>query len=310
MTKRSFFQRLHPAQLVVLSFAAVILAGTALLSLPLATRSGARLPLVDALFTATSATCVTGLVVVDTGTVFSIFGQMVILTCIQVGGLGLMTFTTVFLVATGRRLAIADRIAIQESFTHTPTGEAPTLIKYIVIASFTVEAIGALILTLRWTWTGRFATLGETVYHAVFHSVSAYCNAGFALYADSLTRYSADPVVVLAMSALIIIGGLGFLVGLDVKEYVQLALFRRYWPRLVRQRVEAIRTRPRLSVHSKFALITTGSLLAIGAVSYFLLERRGLFAVMTTGEAWLNAFFCSVTPRTAGFNTVDFARMG
>lgn len=304
------FQYLHPSQLVVLSFALVILTGALLLSLPIATRSGARLPLVDALFTATSATCVTGLAVVDTGAVFSTFGQLVILACIQIGGLGLMTFTTVFMVVTGRRLAIADRVAIQESFTRTPTGELRTLIKYIVIATFTIEAMGALILTLRWAWQGRFATLGETVYHAVFHSVSAFCNAGFALYADNLAGFSGDPVVILAISALIIIGGLGFLVGLDIKEYLQLALFRRYWPRLVRQRVEAIRPRPRLSLHTKFALITTGSLLLIGAVSYYLLERRGLFAKMTTGESWLNAFFCSVTPRTAGFNTIDYSQMG
>lgn len=303
-------RHLHPTQLVVLSFVVVILTGTLLLSLPFATRTGQRMPVVDALFTATSATCVTGLVVVDTGSFFSTFGQLVILGCIQIGGLGLMAFTTVFLVAAGRRLAIADRIAIQESFHHTSTGQLTTLIRYIVIATFTIEATGALLLTLRWWQQGRYATLSETVYHAVFHSVSAFCNAGFGLYADSLTRFQDDPVTILTVSLLIISGGLGFLVGLDVKEYIQQSLFHRFWSRRVRARVEAIRPRPRLSVHSKFVLLTTGALLLIGTVSYYILERRGLLAGMGAGQAWLNAYFCAVTPRTAGFNTVDYAQMG
>ncbi len=264
---------------------------------------------VDALFTATSATCVTGLVVVDTGTFFSTFGQLVILGCIQVGGLGLMTFTTVFLVVVGRRLAIADRIAIQESFHHTPTGKIRILVKYIVIATFLIEALGASILTIRWSQQGRYETLGETIYSAVFHSVSAFCNAGFALQADSLTAFEDDPVVLLVMSTLIVVGGLGFLVVLDMKEYAQQTLFHRFWPSRVRRRVEAIRPRPRLSVHSKFVVITTVALLAVGTVSYYLLERRGLFASMSETHAWLNAYFCAVTPRTAGFNTVDFAQM-
>jgi trk system potassium uptake protein TrkH len=308
LTEPFIRRRFHPAQLVVFSFALVIFIGTALLSLPFATSSGKRMPLIDALFTATSATCVTGLVVVDTGAFFSTFGQLVILGCIQIGGLSLVTFTTVFLVTTGRRLAIADRIAIQESFHHTPTGKLPTLIKYIVIATFTIEAAGALIMTLRWLQEGRYATVGETIYYAVFHSVSAFCNAGFALYADSLTRFQGDPVVVLTIGSLIVIGGLGFIVGLDVKEYVRQAIFNRFRPR--RGRAEAILPRPRLSLHSKFALLTTITLLAVGIVSYYVLERQGVLAGMGSGQAWLNAYFCSVTPRTAGFNTVDFSQMG
>jgi trk system potassium uptake protein TrkH len=211
---RRYFQS---AQLVVLSFATVIVLGTILLSLPAATQTGESLRVIDAFFTAVSATCVTSLTVVDTGTTFSVFGQIVILVCIQIGGLGLMTFTTVFLVATGRKLAIADRIAIQESFTHTPTGEVKTLVKYIIIASFIIEAIGAFLLTIHWYLAGRFASFGETVYHAVFHSISAFCNAGFALYPDSLTGFQSDTPTILIMSSLIIIGGLVFLVGLDNK---------------------------------------------------------------------------------------------
>src|SRR5918996_3320672 len=149
--KRYIRRYLHPMQVVILSFAFVIVIGTALLSLPFATRSGERMPLLDAFFTATSATCVTGLIVVDTGTTFSTFGQLVILVCIQVGGLGLMTLTTVFVVVAGRRVAIADRIAVQESFHHSPTGNIRTLVKYIIIATFAIEATGATVLTLHWT---------------------------------------------------------------------------------------------------------------------------------------------------------------
>jgi len=308
--KRHIHRLLHPTQIVILSFALTILIGTALLSLPFATRTGERMPLVDAFFTATSATCVTGLSVVDTGTTFSTFGQLVILACIQIGGLGLMTFTTVFVVALGRRVAIADRVAVQESFSHTPTGQVGKLIKYIFVATFTVEAAGAALLAIHWERAGRFDTLGETVYSAIFHSVSAFCNAGFSLHADSLVGYHDDPYVLAVMSLLIIIGGLGFLVGLDVKEYVQYRFFRHLWSWGARRRAEKIRDRPRLSVHTKLVLVTTAALLLIGTVSYYLLEREGLFANMSPGTAWLNAFFCSVTARTAGFNTIDYAGMG
>jgi trk system potassium uptake protein TrkH len=310
MIKQFIRRNFQSTQLVVLSFASVIVLGTILLSLPIATQTGEGLRIIDAFFTTVSATCVTGLAVVDTGTTFSVFGQIVILACIQIGGLGLMTFTTVFLVAAGRRLAIADSIAIQESFTHTPTGEIKTLVKYIITASFIIEAVGALLLTIHWHRAGRFASFGETVYHAVFHSVSAFCNAGFSLYPDSLTRFQSDAATVFIISVLIITGGLGFLVGLDIKEYAQLRLFRRFWSRRVKKRVEAVRSVPRLSLHTKLVLITTGALLLIGTVSYFVLEQRGLFAEMSLGTAWLNAFFCSVTTRTAGFNTIDFGQMG
>src|SRR5918996_2169200 len=227
--KRYIRRYLHPTQVVILSFALVILIGTALLSLPFATRTGERMPLVDAFFTATSATCVTGLVVVDTGTAFSTFGQLVILTCIQIGGLGLMTLTTVFVVLVGRRVAIMDRIAVQESFHHTPTGNIRTLVKYIVVATLSIEAAGAAVLMLHWTMQGRFGSFGETAYSAVFHSISAFCNAGFSLQGDSLVGYRNDPLTIIVMSILITIGGLGFLVGLDIKEYVQQRYLEPLW---------------------------------------------------------------------------------
>lgn len=301
---------LNPAQILVLSFALVIVVGTLLLSLPVAARNGVPLPVWDAFFTATSATCVTGLGVVDTGTRFSTFGQIVILCCIQVGGLGLMTFTTVFLVAIGRRLAIADRIVIQESFYHSPTGKLGTLILYIVVATFITEAFGAALLATRLWTSGASSTLGAAVYSGIFHSISAFCNAGFALYPDGLVRFQRDPVVLLIVSALIIVGGLGFLVGLDLKEYLQQKLFKSVWSERVRERVEMIRPRPRLSLHTKLVLSVTGALLATGTVSYYVLERTGAFREMTWAEALLNSWFCSVTARTAGFNTIDYASLG
>jgi trk system potassium uptake protein TrkH len=148
------------------------------------------------------------------------------------------------------------------------------------------------------------------LYPAVFHAVSAFCNAGFALFPDNVTRFRSDPVTIAVISALIIAGGLGFLVGLDVKEYIQQRWFRKLWPGPVRRRVEAIRPRPRLSVHTKFVLTVTAVLLLVGTISYYGLERLGVLAGMSDGDAWLNAWFCSVTARTAGFNTVDYGQMG
>ena len=300
----------HPAQLVAFSFAVVIMIATVLLSLPAASRTGQPIPFIDALFTATSATCVTGLVTLDIGTRFTLFGQIVILCCIQIGGLGLMAFTTVFSVALGRRLAIADRIAIQESFHHSPTGNLATLILYIVISTVITEAIGAVALAIWWSRTGVFDSFGSAVYPAIFHSISAFCNAGISLFSDGLVRLDNDPFSLGVFSALIIAGGLGFLVGLDVKEYIQQKYFAFLWSPRVRERVQAIRPRPRVSLHTKLVLAVTAALLVVGAVSYYGLERGGVLRDMTVGQAILNSWFCSVTARTAGFNSVDSGRFG
>jgi trk system potassium uptake protein TrkH len=298
-------RRLRPTELVILSFLAVIAAGTLLLSLPFATRAGTRLPLVDALFTAASATCVTGLVVVDTGSTFSLFGQLVILACIQVGGLGLMTLTTVFGVLLGQRLGILDRAAMQESFHHSHAAPIAALVRHIVLGTMLIEGAGAATLAAYWMAVDRFDSAGRAIYHAVFHAVSAFCNAGFALYASSLIEFQRDPFVMLVMAALIVIGGLGFLVGLDVRQFAKAA---------VRARRDASRGAPgrppRLGVHTKLVLIVTATLLVVGTVSYYLLERKGVLAGLPPGLALLNALFCAVTPRTAGFNTVDYAQMG
>jgi len=265
---------------------------------------------VDAFFTATSAACVTGLTVVDTGTHFTVLGQLVILGCIQVGGLGLMTFTTIFLLATGRRLAITDRIAIQDSFLHSPAGKMGPLIWYIIKATLATETLGALILAAWWLRTGVHRSWPDALYAGIFHSVSAFCNAGFALFPDNAMRFQGDPVVLGVLSALIIVGGLGFLVGLDVKAYIEQRWFQSLWTGPRREQVIAIRPRPRLSLHSKFVLTVTASLLVAGTASYYLLERNGLFRDFGPAQALLNSWFCSVTARTAGFNSIDYGGMG
>lgn len=287
---------LRPAQLLVVSFLSVIGAGTALLSLPAATQTGERLPFVDALFTAISATCVTGLVVVDTGRTFTVFGQLVILGCIQIGALGLMTFTTVFAILLGRRMAIADRAILQSSFHHSPAKALGGLVAQILLLTAVFETVGAGVLAARWLGTGRFESAGEAIYAAVFHAISAFCNAGFSLFPDSLVAFQTDSVVQITMALLIIAGGLGFLVAADL----------RHWGMA---RTPG-RPRARLSLHSRLVLVMTVALLMIGTVSYYLLERQGVYAQLTGGQAWLNAFFASVTARTAGFNTVDYAMMG
>jgi len=302
--RRRLATALQPTQWVALSFLGVILTGTLLLRLPV---SAAREPiaLIDAFFTAVSGTCVTGLAVVDTGKDFTVFGQMVLLACIQVGGLGLMTLTTVFIVMLGKRVDISDRIAIQESFHHTRTGKLRSLVYHIVAATLITEALGALALFLHWTFTGRFATAAERAYHAAFYSISAFCNAGFALFSDNLVPFQSDGFTQFVLGCLIISGGLGFLVSLDIKDYV----VQRWLSRLQKPKISTPRPRPKLSVHSKFVLTVTILLLVIGTVSYYVLERNRVFAGMTWGDAWLNSWFCSVTARTAGFNTIDYGKM-
>jgi trk system potassium uptake protein len=300
---------LHPAQIVALSFLGVILIGTLLLSLPAAVRNGERLAVVDAFFTATSATCVTGLVVHDTGARFSTFGQLVILTCIQIGGLGLMSFTTIFLVLSEKRLGIADRMVIQQSFHHGEGASIRSLLAYIVTVTLVIEGIGALMLSSYWYSIGRFQAFGEALYHGIFHSVSAFCNAGFSLYTLNAVEFQRDPFVMTVISLLIVMGGLGFLVGWDLRNYANRAVtrlvkHRRWFPGTVPP------PRPRLSLHSRIVMITTLALLLVGMVSYYVLEREGVFRGMDDGTAWLNAFFASATARTAGFNAVDYGQMG
>ncbi len=291
LNRRIASLKFHPAQTFILSFLIVILIGTALLLLPKAVAPGQTLSPLDALFTATSATCVTGLIVVDTGRHFSMLGQLIILTLIQIGGLGIMTISSFFALFFGRGMAIKERIMLQEMLNVDRLGAITRLLRGVILITFSVETVGAVILFL--SWNQPHWTLWHRLYHSVFHSVSAFCNAGFSLNSDSLMGYSSNYAVVLTIALLIIIGGLGFVVMIDLTR----GKIFDYSDR--RQRIH------RLSVHSRLVLIITASLLVFGTVIFLIIEPfhgNWLYRLV-------QSFFCSVTARTAGFNTVDIGAL-
>jgi trk system potassium uptake protein TrkH len=280
---------LSPSTLLVSGFAAAILVGALLLVSPLSRGDGA-VTFIDALFTSTSAVCVTGLTVVDTGTRFSYFGQGVIVLLCQAGGLGVMTFAVFFTLLMGRSFSFQDRMILQDSLHHSPTKELRKLVWYIFGMTAFIETMGAVVLYLRWRdqWGGR------AVWLAVFHSISAFCNAGFGLFRDNLMSYRGDVVVNLVVTGLIIVGGLGFIVNMELWD--RLAFFVRR------------RRQPRMTLHTRVVVVTTVALLIVGSVGFWLLERENLLRGLSVGDQALAAWFASVTPRTAGFNTVDMGR--
>ena len=225
--RRRFFRRIRPGQLIVLVFLGIILLGAGLLCLPAAARSGRPTPFLTSLFTATSATCVTGLIRVDTGTHWTMFGQVVILLLIQVGGLGFMTIACLFFFALRRRIGLRQRMVIAQALGSDTYSGIVSLVRNILRGTAAVEGVGALILFFRFLPEFGF---GRALWYGVFHSVSAFCNAGFDVLADvdaggSLCRYATDPVVNFTIMALIIIGGLGFAVWGDIRHH------RRFSPR-------------------------------------------------------------------------------
>ncbi len=283
--------RFTPARVVALSFAATILAGTVLLMLPAATAERQGTALLDALFTATSAVCVTGLIVLDTPKHFSTFGQVVLMGLIQVGGLGIMTFSTFLAIALGRRMGMQGRVVMQDLLEEQNIETVKSTIVGILKMTFTVEAIGALVLT--WAWYTRGDGLQRALLLGVFHSISAFNNAGFALFSDSLMRYRGDLLINLTVTTLIIFGGLGFTVISGLLEW-------RFWGKA---RV------PRLSCHSRLVLTTTGILLAGGTLMFFMAEYSKSMADWSWTELLLSSYFQAVTSRTAGFNTIDTASL-
>ncbi|BDQ33050.1 TrkH family potassium uptake protein [Pseudodesulfovibrio portus] len=282
---------LSPYWLPVWFFAGAILTGTVLLYLD-ASHPGGPLSFVDALFTATSAMCVTGLVVVDTGTYFSTFGQDVILALIQAGGLGIMTFTTLIIHLLGKHVSLNDRIAVGQSLLRDPSFSLPKFLFRVVVWTFALEGLGALIL-----WA--MDPVGFSPYSAVFHSVSAFCNAGFSLYSDSLTQWAGHGGVNTVFMVLIIAGGLGFFV---LNECGTL-----FWAVLFRENKK--RTPLRLSWHSRIVLETSFFLVVIGAVVIFFAEGAAGNANHGFWHHFWTSLFQSVTSRTAGFNTVEIGSM-
>jgi len=281
--------KLTPTQVLALGFAAIILIGTLLLMLPVATKSGKGADFLTALFTATSATCVTGLVVVDTKTYWSVFGQIVIMLLIQVGGLGIMTMSTLFALILGRRITFKERLVMQEAFNTNSLGGIVKFAKYILMVSFLFESIGAIILTLRFL---PQMGLKKAVYYGLFHSISAFNNAGFDLMGNfrSLTGYVSDWVVNLVIMGLIIFGGLGFYVLLDIYEHRHFNKF---------------------TLHSKIVITITLFLITIGTLLIFLFEYNNpkTLKPLDFPTKILAALFQAVTPRTAGFNTLSLSDM-
>ena len=280
----------HAESILALGFLAVILLGTVLLALPIAAKNGQSIGLFDRLFTSTSAVCVTGLVVVDTGTTFSLFGQIVLIVLIQVGGLGFMVFATMLMVMLGRKISIRGRMLIRESMNASSLSDLGSLTRLYLLLSLAIELIGTITLCFRFVplYGWKHGT-----WMALFHSVSAFCNAGFDLFDNyaSLTAFSGDPLVLLTVASLIILGGLGFSVILETARNRQ--GFRN------------------LSLHTRIVLMTTLVLLLAGTVFYWIVERTNAetLAGCSEGEKILNAFFQSVTMRTAGFNSFDLSAL-
>lgn len=276
---------LKPVQILAMGFLCVILLGALLLTLPIATVDRDTLGFVDAAFTATSAVCVTGLIVVNTGVTFSLFGQIVILCLIQIGGLGFMTITAMVFMMIGKRITLRERLVIQEAFNAESLQGTVRLVRNALLVTFTIEGIACLLFAVRFSFE---YDLAHAIYYAVFLSVSAFCNAGFDPFGfeNSITPYVADPVVNFVIMALIILGGIGFSVILDV-------LRARRWSRL--------------TLHSRVVLLMTGILIVFGTLMTCLLEwnnPKTLDNGLNPAEKVMAAGFQSVTLRTAGFDTI------
>nr|WP_234405030.1 TrkH family potassium uptake protein [Paenibacillus bouchesdurhonensis] len=288
-TMLSKWLKLTPPRILVLGFAAIILTGTLLLMMPLANTTGEPLPFADALFTATSATCVTGLVVRDTGLYFTTFGQIVIMTLIQVGGLGFMTMATLFSLVFKRRISLRDRLLLQEAMNQNSMEGIVRLIRKVLMYSLIIEASAAVLFTIRWAFD---MPLGQASYYGVFHAVSLFNNAGFDLFGEyrSLTGYVDDPLVNFVAMFLIVSGGLGFIVLSELVDF---------------------RRSRKLSLHSKVVLSMTSALIVVGAVVIFIFEftnAKTMGSLDWSGKIW-GSFFQSVTSRTAGANSVDIGAL-
>jgi len=268
--------------------------GTILLILPFSTVQPGCLHPVDALFTAASATCVTGLIVVDTGTAFTPVGKTVILLLIQLGGLGIMTMSTFFLVLLGKRPTIHDRLILLNTMGNARVRSWKSLLKTVVLTTLLLESCGAAILAWRFHH-GYGLVPGKALAYGVFHSISAFCNAGFALFPDSLMGFGSDPWITGTIAVLILIGGIGFLVLFNLIQY-------RFWRR--------DRTRRgRIHLHSKLAVLMSLILLLGMFFPLIVGEWNHALKGMEAGEKVERAFFQAVTPRTAGFNTIDVDRL-
>lgn len=286
---------MHPSQIMVIGFGALIVFGALILNLPISTQSGERVGFLNALFTSTSAVCVTGLIVVDTSTYWNEFGQLIIITLIQIGGLGFMTIATMFSLLTRKKINLRERLLIQESLNQRNLSGLVKLTRYIIVMTFVIEGIGALLLSM--VFIPKLGVV-RGIWYSLFHSISAFCNAGFDLMSpitgreySSLTYFVDSSLVNLVVCGLIILGGIGFPVLLDIinnKKY------------------------SKLNIHSKIVLNTTVILIVIGFLFIFIAEfnNKGTLGTLNIKDKVLSSIFQSVTLRTAGFNTIDLTLLG
>ncbi len=284
--KRFISKLLSPQRLFITSFAAVIFIGTIGLWLP-SSGTGNHILFIDALFTSASAVCVTGLTVLDIGKDLSISGQVITLCLIQIGGLGIITFSVVLFGLMGRGISFKGREIIQSTFLHTPRRDFIVIMKWVIGLTFVMEAVGSLFLFIRFY---QDIPPGRALYYAVYHAVSAFNNCGYSLFSSNLEHYQSDVTVNLTVMSLIILGGIGFVV-----QYEIISLSRGF--------------QKKLSTHSNIVLITTASLILAGAAFFYLFEMNHMLKDTPVKTQILTSFFQSVTPRTAGFNTIDVGQL-
>jgi trk system potassium uptake protein TrkH len=282
--KRFAARHLSPERIFILGFAAYILLGTLLLWQPFSA-AGKALTFVDALFSSASAVCVTGLAVIDIGKDLSLAGQIITIFLFQVGGLGILTFSTVFFVLMGRGISFRGRDIVQSTFLHTPRADFVIILKAILWSTLFFEGAGVLLLWYRFSWD---APPFQAFFQGLYHAVSAFNNCGYSLFSDSLVRYRGDFIVNLTVMALIVAGGLGFIVQYEVFSKMRGGRFR-------------------LSLHSKLVLRATAVLILLGAILFYLFERDHIFKELPIQDQILASLFQSITPRTAGFNTLEIA---
>lgn len=285
--------KLQPTQMMVLGFAFIILIGAFLLNLPIASKNGESVGVINALFTATSAVCVTGLIAVDTAMHWTTFGHIVIITLIQIGGLGFMTIATLFALIAKKKINLKERLLIQESLNQFDLSGLVKLTRHVLMMTFIIEGIGALMLATQFVPELGF---GKGVWYGIFHSISAFCNAGFDLMGSvsgpytSLTSYVNNFTVSATVCSLILLGGLGFPVILDI---IKVQKFKK------------------LTIHSKVVLVTTAIVTALSVIIIFIVEFNNpdTMGNFSFGNKILASIFQSITARTAGFNTIDLALM-
>ncbi|RLC56716.1 MAG: potassium transporter Trk [Candidatus Cloacimonadota bacterium] len=280
----------NPPVLVMLTFFFTIFIGSLLLLLPAATSQGEETSLLGAIFTSTSATCVTGLIVYDTGMHFTLFGQLIILALIQIGGLGIMTISSAFAIMLGQKLSLKRESIMQNVIGESNQLDMVSLVKNVVVVTITLELLGAVI--LYFTFLSKSYSVNQALYHSIFHSISAFCNAGFCLYPNSLMRYLDNFSINFVITSLIILGGIGFPVMKDIQRTIK----------------NKFRFK-RLSLHSKIVLSATLILLLLGTMAFFISEYNNEMKGFSFTNRLFVSYFQSVTTRTAGFNTMDTANL-